>query len=108
MLTAVTSLAPSVLADWLEVLHIGKTDWRVSDSRHDVDSIGRVLGFVERRGRYRFEILWMTEPPRWAYVRSLAEAIAAFSDEIGFTRPESAEREEAPRKPRREWRRWVR
>jgi hypothetical protein len=103
-----STLAPSVVAEWLEVLHIGKTDWRVSDSRHDLGSSGRVLGFVERRGRYRFEILWMTEPPRWAYVRSLAEAIAAFSDEIGFTGQELAEREEAPRKLRRGWLRWVR
>jgi hypothetical protein len=103
-----STLAPPVAADWLEVLRVGKTDWRVSDSRHDVGSTGRILGFVERQGRDRFEILWMTEPPRWAYVHSLAEAIAALGNDIGFTGPDALERQEAPRKSRRGWRRWVR
>jgi hypothetical protein len=103
-----STLAPPVAADWLEVLHIGKTEWRVSDSRRDVGSHGRILGFIERLGRDRFEILWMTEPPRWAYVDSLVEALAALTLDVGFTGPEVLEREEAPRKSRRGWRRWVR
>jgi hypothetical protein len=103
-----STLAPPVVAEWLEVIHIGKSEWRVSDSRHDVGSNGRVLGFVERLTGNRFEVLWMTEPPRWAYVGSLSEALAALTDYVGFTGPEASEREETPRKARRGWRRWVR
>jgi hypothetical protein len=70
-------LAPSTAAEWLEVVRTGKTDWRVSDSRRNSGDPERVVGFVERMGRARFEILWMTNPLRWGYVGSLRDAMAA-------------------------------
>jgi hypothetical protein len=103
----VSTLAPQGTAEWLEVFHIGKNEWRVSDSRLEAGTDGRLLGFVERLSRDRYEVLWMTEPPRWAYVDSLARAMAAFGDDAGFIGMEVSEREE-DRKVRRRFRQWAR
>jgi hypothetical protein len=101
------TLAPPVAAEWLEILHTGKSDWRVCDSRLEADDPGHLLGFVERLGRDRYEILWLTEPPRWAYADSLKTALAAFDDSVAFAGSKSILREQL-RKSDRKWRLWVR
>ena len=92
-------------ADWLEVTRIGKRDWRVSDTRREVGDSTRLLGFVERIRRDRFEVLWMTEPLRWAYLPSMSEAIEAFGDSLRFTGEQIPEREHV-RPRQRGPRRW--
>jgi len=101
------TMAPSGTAEWVEVRSIGKTEWRVSDSRQEVGSTGHVLGFIEQLRRDRYELVWMTEPPRWAYVDSLADAVAAFGDDVDFVGAQLSDREVASR-PRRGLKRWVR
>ena len=91
--------------DWLEVIRIGRKDWRVSDTRREVGDAARLLGFIERISRDRYEVLWMTEPLRWAYLPTMSAAIEAFSDSLRFTGEQVSEREVAP--PRRNARpRW--
>ena len=94
-----STLAPSTAAEWLEVVRTTRTDWRVSDARRESTDPERLLGFVERLGRARFEVLWLTAPLRWGYVASLPEAIAALRDRVEFTGLQLYTREE--RSPRR-------
>jgi hypothetical protein len=101
------TLAPPVTAEWLEILHTGKTDWRVCDSRRDPADSSRLLGFIERLSRDRYEILWLTEPPRWAYTESLKSALAAFDETVEFAGSKTLKREEARKLSRRQ-RRWDR
>ncbi|HEY5229697.1 MAG TPA: hypothetical protein VIJ11_02245, partial [Galbitalea sp.] len=77
------------------------------DSRRDPDDQGRLLGFIERLWPDRYEILWLTEPPRWGYVGSLKLALAAFDDTVAFAGSKSLFRDET-RKARRRLRPWVR
>jgi hypothetical protein len=70
----------TLIGDGLELVRTSRTDWRVVDTRSDP---GRVLGFIERMRYSRYELLWTTEPPRWAYVSSLRLAAAAFAIEPG-------------------------
>jgi hypothetical protein len=79
---------------WLEVRRLDRTDWRISDARLDVGSDDRLLGYVERLGRWRYEVLWVTAPFGWAYVKSLDLAVAAVADRehfVGVIRSERAE-----------------
>ncbi len=100
-----STLAPPTAAEWLEVVRTGRSDWRVSDSRRDSSDPERLLGFVERLGRTRFEVLWMTDPMRWGYVESLPEAVTAIRDRVEFAGPQRLQRQE--RQPRGgEQRRW--
>jgi hypothetical protein len=97
-------VASPTTAEWLEVVRTGRSDWRVSDSRRDPGDPDRLLGFVERLDRGRFEVLWMTEPLRWGYTRSLPEALAALRDRVTFSGLQLYAREERPRRGnRREW-----
>jgi hypothetical protein len=68
----------TLIGDGLELVRISRTDWRVVDARALLSDPGRVLGFIERMRYSRYELLWTTEPPRWAYVSSLRLAAAAF------------------------------
>ena len=87
-------------ADWLEVIRIGKKDWRVSDTRRDAGDPARLLGFIERIRRDRYEVLWMTAPLRWAYLPSMSEAIEAFGDSLRFTGEQVPDRQESTRRRR--------
>jgi hypothetical protein len=95
----VSTLAPPSAAEWLEVIRTGRSDWRVSDSRLASGDPERIVGFVERLDRLRYEVLWMTDPMRWAYVESLAAAVAAIRDRVEFVGPQLLQRQE--RHPRR-------
>jgi hypothetical protein len=53
----------------------------VVDARALYSDPRRVRGFIERMRYSRYEALWTTEPPRWAYVSSLRLAVAAFAIE---------------------------
>jgi hypothetical protein len=106
-LTGMPTLAPPVTAEWLEIVHTGKSDWRVGDSRRDAGDPGGLLGFIERLGRGRYEILWLTEPPRWGYADSLKGAIVAFDESVDFAGTKTLKREEARKLSRRQ-RRWDR
>jgi hypothetical protein len=66
--------------DWLELFRLTRTDWRVSDSRLDPSDPQRLLGYIERLGPKRYEVLWLAEPVGWGYVTSLKLATAAFAD----------------------------
>jgi hypothetical protein len=71
----------TLIGDGLELVRTSRTDWRVVDTRALQSDPGRVLGFIERMRYSRYELLWTTEPPRWAYVSSLRLAAAAFATE---------------------------
>jgi len=71
--------ALTVVGD-VEVVQLSHTDWRVSDARALPTDTGRILGFIERTDRGRYELVWLAEPPRWAYVDSFTDAVAAFGD----------------------------
>jgi hypothetical protein len=80
----------TLIGDGLELVRTTRTDWRVVDARALQSDPGRVLGFIERMRYSRYELLWTTEPPRWAYVSSLRLAAAAFAAEptySGVTEP---------------------
>jgi hypothetical protein len=63
--------------DGLEIARLGRHDWRAVDTLALQSDPARIVGFIERIGKARYEVLWMTEPPRWAYVTSLQSAIDA-------------------------------
>jgi hypothetical protein len=80
----------TLIRDGLELVRTTRTDWRVVDARALQSDPGRVLGFIERMRYSRYELLWTTEPPQWAYVSSLRLAAAAFATEptySGVTEP---------------------
>jgi hypothetical protein len=70
--------------DRLAIERLDRAYWRVSDPRSEDADPSQLLGFIERIGRSRFEVLWMTEPIAWAYVSSLAIALEAFADRERF------------------------
>ena len=76
----VKSTGQSALRD-IDVVRLSRTDWRVSRS----DEPERVLGYVERQGANRFEIVWMTDPMRWGYTITFDDALMAFGDASRFT-----------------------
>jgi hypothetical protein len=88
---------------WLEVLRLSSTDWRVSDSRLAASDPDRLLGYVERFLRDRYEVLWIGEPMRWAYQVSFEAALDAF---VGGERSSESSTDERDRSapPVRAWR----
>jgi hypothetical protein len=68
-------------AEWLEVVRLGKCDWRVTDSRIDLADGSRLLGYIELIGRFHYELLWTAVPLRWSYAESFAAAIGAFAED---------------------------
>jgi len=94
----VSQLAPkrnAATPDWLETTRLGFNDWRVSDSRIEPSEPTRLLGYIERLGRHRYEILWMSEPVGWAYVTTLRIALHAFANEEPFDGIIATERDPA-------------
>jgi hypothetical protein len=79
--------------DWLRVVRLDRTNWRISDSRLDSMAGRGLLGFVERIHAGRWEIMWMTDPLRWAYEGSFDAAIQGFSESVRFGGTVLAERE---------------
>jgi hypothetical protein len=77
--------APRDTPDWLEGVRLSRTDWRVSDARVPAAEPGYLLGYVERLLRDRYEILWMTDPMRWAYTDSLDAALKGLAEGARFT-----------------------
>lgn len=77
---------------WLEVLRLDHNDWRVSDARVDVGDFDRIVGYIERLGPWRYEVLWVRATPGWAYVRSFDLAVAAVADREHFDGVIQAER----------------
>jgi hypothetical protein len=68
----------------LGVQRVDRSDWRITAAGVEDGEPARLLGYIERLRRDRYEILWMTEPVGWAYVRSLNLAVAAFADRDRF------------------------
>jgi hypothetical protein len=64
----------------LAIVRLGRTEWRISEASDG----GRLLGFIERQRRDRFEVLWMSEPNRWGYTDTFDSAVAAFADPDAF------------------------
>jgi hypothetical protein len=85
----------------LECIRLSPTDWRISEVSPVNGEPSRILGFIERYAKGRFEILWMSDPVRWAYVGTFDEALAAFDDSVRFTRSVFAERQidQSPPRP---------
>ena len=71
--------------DWLEIIQLDRSDWRISDARLGSPDGDRLVGYIERLARDRYELLWMTDPLRWAYVDSFDAARTAFADSVRFT-----------------------
>jgi hypothetical protein len=80
--------APAVrvaeVPDWLAVIRVGRKEWRISDSRIDASVSGHLIGFVEKLPTGRFELVWITEPIRWGYSDTFAEAVAGMADRTAF------------------------
>src|ERR1700722_13318009 len=76
---------PNQYPEWLEVIRLGRSDWRVSDGRGLVGDPGRLLGYVERLGPRRFGGVGMGEPVRWGYVDSLGGALVGIAEPRHFT-----------------------
>jgi hypothetical protein len=68
------------LFDGVEIVRLGRTDWRVNDAANP----DRLLGYIERQRSGRFEVMWMTDPMRWGYAASFEEALAAFGSSVHF------------------------
>jgi hypothetical protein len=66
--------------DGVEIVRLGRGDWRVNDAAHP----DRLLGYIERQRSGRFEVMWMTDPMRWGYAASFEEALAAFGESVLF------------------------
>lgn len=71
--------------EWLEVIRLDRSDWRVSDLRAPVGDSARLLGYIEKVSARRFEIMWMGDRMKWGYVNSLAGAL------VGIALPEEFE-----------------
>jgi hypothetical protein len=85
--------------DWLKVVQLDRENWRISDARVEVADNSGLLGFIERISSRRYEILWMTDPLRWAYEGSFDAAVRGFFESVRFGGTVLAERErwEIPR-----------
>jgi hypothetical protein len=79
----------------LEVVRLGRHDWRVSDSTLDRDDPARLLGFIERLKRGHFGVLWISDPPKWAYTVSLTTAVAALAGADSFVGVRSVNRDKS-------------
>jgi hypothetical protein len=70
--------------EWLEVVRLGHTDWRVSDSRVDSADPRRLVGFIEKLPTGRFELVWITYPIRWGYTDTLSAALSGMAEGAQF------------------------
>ncbi len=96
-------------SEGLEIVRLGRAEWRISDARVDGPGSARLLGYVERLLRHRYEVVWMTDPIRWGYVETFDEAIAAFVDSSRFGGITATERDRNVRaRTTREVLLWVR
>jgi hypothetical protein len=89
--------APESSTDRLEVIRLSWSEWRISDSRLPDSDPDRLLGYVERLSRRRYEVVWMTDPMRWGYAESLAAALAGLANGERFSGTTLAERDRALR-----------
>ena len=81
----------------LEVIRLDRTNWRISNSFIDEGDSGRLLGYIERLERDRYEVLWLAAPISWAYVNSFELALAAVADRLQFGSILEPERDPAAR-----------
>jgi len=72
------------IPEWLEVIRLGRTDWRVSDAPIEMVDPGRLVGFVEKLPTGRFELLWTVYPIRWGYTDTLSSALLGMAEGPGF------------------------
>jgi hypothetical protein len=77
--------------DTLEVVRLGRTEWRVADAATPEN----LLGFIERQRADRFEVVWMSDPMRWGYAPSFESALVAFGDSVRFAGEVTAKRASA-------------
>jgi hypothetical protein len=63
----------------LEVLRLARKEWRISDKRVEDGESARLLGFIERLSRFRYEVQWVGDTPGWTYLRSFDLALAALA-----------------------------
>ncbi|NYF09015.1 hypothetical protein HDC94_000171 [Leifsonia sp. AK011] len=68
----------------LEVIRLDHSSWRISNSLIDPADHARIMGFIERLERDRFEVLLLTPPTGWAYVESFGLALSAFTNREHF------------------------
>jgi hypothetical protein len=78
---------------WIEVIRLGRYDWRVSDARLAGSDPARLLGYVEKLSNRRYEVVWMTDPIRWGYVDTFAIALRGFMFGSRFSGITAAERD---------------
>ncbi len=81
----------------LEVIRLDRTGWRISNSFIKDGVPGRLLGYIERLDRDRYEVLWIAAPISWAYVNSFELALAAVADRLQFSGIVEKERDPAAR-----------
>jgi hypothetical protein len=79
--------------EWLEVVRLDRTDWRVSDLRAPIGDSARLLGYVEKLSPRRYEVVWMGEQVKWGYVDSLSGALAGIAEAGRFTGTVAARRD---------------
>lgn len=90
----------------LEVIRLDRSTWRISNAAVDPSDPARIMGFIERLERERFEVLLLVLPIGWAYVENFGQALLAFSDRERFRGVIEPQREHAlegganPRPPR--------
>lgn len=80
-----------------EVIRLSRTEWRISDPRLPDADPDRLLGYIERLARRRYEVVWMSDPMRWGYAESFAAALEGLATDDRYAQNTVPEREEAPR-----------
>lgn len=76
--------APANTSIPLEVIRLDHSSWRISNSLIDPSDPARIMGFIERLERDRFEVLLLTPPTGWAYVDTFGLALSAFTNREHF------------------------
>ena len=89
--------SPANTTAGLEVIRLDRTGWRISNSFITEGVPGRLLGYIERLDRDRYEVLWIAAPISWAYVDSFELALAAVADRPHFSGVIAPERDQATR-----------
>ena len=69
----------------LEVIALGGSRWRISDSTVNEHDPRWLLGYVERLEYDKYEVLWLAAPVTWAFVASFEDALAAVADRTQAT-----------------------
>jgi hypothetical protein len=75
---------PASGTEVLEVIRLARKEWRIVDTRVSGGEPARLLGFIERLGRSRYEVQWVGETAGWAYVTSFDLALAALVNRDEF------------------------